>query len=114
MRVIVTTAIVLAVISPSLSFAERERSEYCIIPKLEAGVATTVEVPYIDMPFCGTAVIDKRYVRVSDIAKATDEEEANCVSDNFCTKVLRIYRDQEKATSPYILIFHGPKNRSDA
>ncbi len=70
--------------------------------------------PHIDKPFCGTALIDKHYVRMAEFAKATDEGEPQCSSESFCTRVFRFYRDKEKATTPYILIFHGPRHRKSA
>ena len=98
----------------SLANAKNDAGDYCVIPKLVQGEATTVEVPYIDKPFCGTAMIDKHYVRMSEFAKATEEGEPQCSSDSFCTKVLRFYQDEAKASKPYILIFFGPRHRKSA
>ena len=113
MRVTVLAALGLAALS-SLANANNDTGEYCVIPKLVQGEATTVEVPYIDKPFCGTAMIDKHYVRMSEFAKATEESEPQCSSESFCTKVLRFYQDEAKATKPFILIFFGPQHRKSA
>ncbi len=112
MRIIAGALALVAV--TGFAHANNENGEYCAIPKLEQGVATTVEVPYIDKPFCGTALIDKHYVRMAEFAKATDEGEPQCSSESFCTRVFRFYRDKEKTTTPYILIFHGPRHRKSA
>ena len=64
MRIIAGALALVAV--TGLAHANNENGEYCAIPKLEQGVATTVEVPYIDKPFCGTALIDKHYVRMAE------------------------------------------------
>lgn len=77
---------------------------------LVRGQATTVDVPYIDKPFCGVAMIDHRYVRLNEIAKAKDEEPATCVSDIHCTRTSRYYLDEDRLTEPFIIIFQGPKH----
>lgn len=82
---------------------------YCTIPRLEPGVPTMVEVPYIEKPFCGTAIINQQYVRMESFAKVTESSELRCSSDDLCTRVIRYFRDEAKATPPYILIFRGPK-----
>lgn len=113
MRVTAIAALALFTL-PVIASANNDAGEYCVIPKLVQGEATTVEVPYIDKPFCGTAMIDKHYVRMEDFAKASEESEPQCSSESFCTKVLRFYRDEAKATKPYILIFFGPRHRKSA
>jgi hypothetical protein len=96
------------------TLASAEDGEYCVIPKLVLGVPTTVEVPYIDKPFCGMALIDSHYVRLSEISKATEEGLVSCASDASCIKTLRYYRDEAKSTEPYIIIFQGPRHRKSA
>lgn len=113
MRVSDIAVLVLAAL-PVLASANNDSGEYCVIPKLVQGEATTLEVPYIDKPFCGTAMIDKHYVRMSEFAKATEESEPQCSSESFCTRVLRFYQDEAKTTKPYILIFFGPRHRKPA
>lgn len=113
MRVTAIAALALLTL-PAIASANNDAGDYCVIPKLVQGEATTIEVPYIDKPFCGTAMIDKRYVRMSEFAKASEESEPQCSSEAFCTKVLRFYQDEAKATQPYILIFFGPRHRKSA
>ena len=113
MRVGAITALLLVAL-PILASANNEAGEYCVIPKLVQGEATTVEVPYIDKPFCGMAMIDKNYVRMEEFAKVTEESEPQCSSESFCTKVLRFYQDEAKSSKPYILIFFGPRHRKSA
>lgn len=113
MRITAVAAFALVCI-PAISLANTESGEFCAIPKLVQGEATTVEVPYIDKPFCGTAMIDKHYVRMSEFAKVTEESEPQCSTDAFCTKVLRFYQDEAKSSKPYILIFFGPRHRKSA
>lgn len=108
MRIIVLGCLLASLLSSAL--AQTDESEFCAIPQLEPGVATSIEVPYIDKPFCGMALIGKRYVQMTEFAKAVEESETQCASDSFCTRVLRFFRDSEKATDPYILIFHGPRH----
>lgn len=83
--------------------------EFCAIPKLQRGVVTTVDVPYIEKPFCGTALIDHHYVRMESFAKVTEVEEPRCLSDDVCTRVYRFYTDEAKTTAPYTLVVRGPR-----
>jgi hypothetical protein len=102
----------LTLISPLLAVAGD--GEYCVIPKLIAGVPTTVQLEHIDKPFCGMALVDRRYVRLDDVTKARDEGEVECSSRQSCTKTNRYYQDDQRATAPYIIIFEGPKQKKDA
>ena len=110
MRVRSGIAFLLAAL-PALASASSESGDYCVIPKLTLGVPTTIEVSYIEKPFCGMAMIEKRYVRMSELSKAVEEGTPECSSETFCTKTMRFYLDEAKATTPYILIFHGPRHR---
>ena len=67
MRVTTVGAIILSAL-PFITFAAE--GDYCVIPKLEKGKPTIVDVPYIDKPFCGMAMIDRHYVRLSEFTKA--------------------------------------------
>ena len=88
--------------------------EHCFIPKVEQGVPTIVAVDYIEKPFCGVVLLNNLYVRLSEIAKATDEGPISCESNLSCSRTTRYFVDAERATDPYILIFHGPKKRRSA
>ncbi len=83
--------------------------DYCAIPKLVQGVPTVVDVPYIDKPFCGMALIDRHYVRLSEITKSQDETPVSCSAEGACTKTTRYYTDEMRESQPYIIIFQGPK-----
>ena len=85
--------------------------EHCFIPKVEQGVPTIVAVDYIEKPFCGVVLLNNTYVRLSEIAKATDEGPISCESSSSCSRTTKYWLDAERATEPYILVFHGPKNR---
>ena len=85
--------------------------EHCFIPKVVQGVATIMAVDYIEKPFCGVVLLNNLYVRLSEIAKATDEGPISCESNLSCSRTTRYFVDAERATNPYILVFHGPKNR---
>ena len=85
--------------------------EHCFIPKVEQGVPTIMAVDYIEKPFCGVVLLNNRYVRLSEIAKATDEGPISCESSSSCSRTTKYWLDAERATEPYILVFHGPKNR---
>lgn len=113
MRVATIASFILALL-PIHASANSDFGEYCVIPELIQGKATTIEVGDIDQPFCGTARIDNHYVRMSEFAKATEEDEPECSSEAFCTRVLRFYQDEAKTTKPYIIIFFGPRQRKSA
>ena len=85
--------------------------EHCFIPKVEQGVPTIMAVDYIEKPFCGVVLLDNRYVRLSEVTKSTDEGPITCESSTACSRTTRYFVDAERATNPYILVFHGPKNR---
>ncbi len=99
--------LLLALLSP---MAYAGGGDYCVIPVLYQGRSTVVDVPDISKPFCGTAIIGNHYVRMSDVAKATDESDPKCTTETLCTKVLRFYADEAKATPPYTLILMGPRH----
>jgi hypothetical protein len=105
MRVTIVGALLGAL--PLLSIAAE--GDYCAIPKLEQGKPTVVEVPYIDKPFCGTALIDRHYVHLTEFTKVHEETPVSCSSDALCTKTFRYYLDEKRETEPYIIIFQGPK-----
>ena len=87
--------------------------EHCFIPKVVQGVATIMAVDYIEKPFCGVVLLNNTYVRLSEIAKATDESPIQCVSSSSCSRTAKYFLDAERTTEPYILIFRGPmKHRS--
>ena len=83
--------------------------EHCFIPKVEQGVPTIVAVDYIEKPFCGVVLLNNLYVRLSEIAKATDEGPISCESNLSCSRTTRYFLDAERATKPYILVFQGPR-----
>ncbi|MBZ0095998.1 MAG: hypothetical protein K8H75_11620 [Sulfuricella sp.] len=69
MRKVIAAAIALL---PLTSLAS-ETGNYCVIPRLVAGVPAEVPVPYIGKPFCGAAIIDNKYVRLDDVAPRKQE-----------------------------------------
>lgn len=93
--------------------AAAAEGDYCVIPKLVQGKPTLVDVPYIDKPFCGMALIDRHYVRLSEITKV-HEETVSCTAEGSCTKTSRYYLDEDRQTEPYIIIFQGPKQPKSA
>ncbi len=111
MRVTTVGAIILSAI-PIITFAAE--GDYCVIPKLVQGKPTIVDVPYIDKPFCGMALIDRHYVRLSEFTKSHDETPVSCTTDASCTKTSRYYLDEKRETEPYIIIFQGPKQPKSA
>lgn len=111
MRVTTVGAIILSAL-PFITFAAE--GDYCVIPKLEQGKPTIVDVPYIDKPFCGMALIDRHYVRLSEFTKAHEETPVSCATDASCTKTSRYYLDEKRETEPYIIIFQGPKQPKSA
>lgn len=111
MRVKAAICLMLAAV-PLLASAED--GDYCVIPKLVQGIPTLVDVPDIDKPFCGMALIESHYVRLSEISKAKDEGLVACTSKESCTKTLRYYLDDAKSSEPYIIIFQGPRHRKSA
>ncbi len=88
--------------------------EHCFIPKVEQGVPTIMAVDYIEKPFCGVVLLNNRYVRLSEIAKATEEGPISCESNSSCSRTTRYFVDAERATAPYVLIFRGPKKRGSS
>ena len=88
--------------------------EHCFIPKVTPGVATHLNVDYIEKPFCGVVLAGNRYVRLSEIVKATEEGPILCTSNDKCSQTNRYYIDEARTTEPYILIFQGPRQRKAA
>lgn len=106
--------VIAALLASMPILASAADGEYCVMPRLQAGVPATVEVEYIDKPFCGIAMIENRYVRLDEVAKSKEIGNVRCSSAESCTRTNRYYTDEKPASAPYIIIFHGPKNRRDA
>ena len=109
MRVTTVRAIILSALPFISTITLAAGSDYCVIPKLEQGKPTIVDVADIDKPFCGMALIDRHYVRLSEFTKAHEETPVSCTTDASCTKTSRYYLDEGRETAPYIIIFQGPK-----
>ena len=90
---------------PLLGHAALE-GDYCHIPKLVQGEPTVLEVPSIDTHFCGVAIIDNKYVRLSEVMKAVTET-TSCNS-GMCARMEMYYEDEARRGVPYILIFQAP------
>lgn len=82
--------------------------EFCVIPKLEQGKVTTVQVENINETYCGMALINQKYVNLKDYAKSQTEEPISCATDGVCSKMYKFFEDAEQKTTPYILVFKGP------
>lgn len=104
MRKVIAVAIALL---PLTSLASEARN-FCVIPRLVAGVPADVAVPYIDKPFCGAAIIDNKYVRLDDVAPRKQEGAVECSDTGDCLKTNRYFARDTNAE--YIIIFHGPKH----
>lgn len=90
------------------AFATQEGS-FCAIPRLTPGVPVEVHLEYIEKPFCGMALIDGRYQKLSDITGKRDEGEVACKTPALCSKVVRYYPRNADRQEPYVIIFTGPK-----
>lgn len=80
--------------------------EYCAIPVLQPGIATTVEVEQIDRGFCGAAVINGRHVRLDQVAPRKIVEPTVCRGEFDCLKRVHYLADDG---TEYLIDFVGPR-----
>ena len=86
----------------------------CIIPKLEPGVPANVRLEYIDKKFCGVALIDGHYQKLTDITSWQEESRVTCENAFACHKIIKYYSAYSEEQEPYIINFSGPKTRKGA
>ena len=100
------TLIILALCAPALAMA-MEGEDSCPIPKLEPGVPANVRLKHIGKRYCGIALVNGKYQKLSEISMRTEESPIACDSDLACHKTIKYYLDERSA--PYIIQFNGPK-----
>ena len=84
-----------------------DEGDFCVIPKLQAGIPAEIPVPYIDKPYCGMAIIGQKYVRLSEVAELKEQGTPVCTASGDCTKTY-LYVGKDRGDT-YTLIFKGPK-----
>lgn len=102
MRLIVVAIALL----PSLSNADG----YCVMPELRRGVPVTIAVEHIGKESCGVALIEKRPVRIEEVAVRKVKWPAKCgYFGDTCTRRAEYFLSAQDEI-PYIVIFKGPRN----
>lgn len=100
-----TTIAALVLLAPAITQAV-ENGDFCQIARLEAGATAEVNLPYIDKQYCGAALIDGKYVRLSDITDHMIEGPVSCTDNARCSKTNRYIT---KSGVEYVIVFKGPK-----
>lgn len=102
-RLLLATALVLS------AAASRADGGVCIIPDLVQGRPTEVPVEDISKGFCGAARINKKIVRLEEVAIRKLNGPVVCSSSGTdCWKRVEYYLT-ENDVFPYVVIFKGPK-----
>ena len=96
----------------AIGSSQADEGEYCAIPRLVAGVPELVQVPSIDKEFCGVALINNKFVKLSDITGRVESEDPICSEGSgACKRTIR-YFQKDASAPPYIIILSGPKNKN--
>ena len=100
------TILLLALCVPMVA-TSMESEDSCPIPKLEPGVPANVRLKHIGKRYCGIALVNGKYQKLSEISIRTEESPIACDNDWACHKTIKYYLDDSSA--PYIINFNGPK-----
>ena len=102
-----------AALLPIVVLAGQE-GRFCTIPKLVPGIPAYVSMESINEPFCGVALIDGHYKRLSEIISRQIEGPIQCVSSSSCQKTVQYFSRVDDQAAPYIIIFSGPRTSPGA
>ena len=99
--------------APFLCFAGQD-GRYCTIPTLFPGIPVRVSVDNINEPFCGTALIDGHFRKLSEITSRQVQGPILCVNTSSCQRTVQYFPLGDSRQAPYVIIFSGPNSAAGA